>query len=563
MILLMALLLFLPVLPLAGPVPGPDAPDLVLHNARVWTADVAHPSAEAVAIKGNRIYAAGKAAEILGLADKNTRVVDLGGKFVMPGINDAHTHFLSGSMGLFQVELTGARTLAEVQDRVRAFARKYPDAKWITGRGWEYTIFPEKRLPTRADLDAAVNDRPVFLRAYDGHTGWGNSKAFEVAGVTAQSKVEGYGELVLDPETGKPAGSLKEGAQRLISRAIPEPTRDQQLAALKEGLKLARSLGITSFQDASTDPPELELYESLLASGSLTSRASMAMAVDASTGESEMAKIAAIRDRLAGSFLRVGSVKIMLDGVIESHTAAMLQPYSDDPSTSGSASMTQEKLNRLVGLADRYRLQVLIHAIGDRAVRMALDAYEAAQKANGRRDARHRIEHIETVSAADIPRFGRLGVLASMEPIHADPGTNGVWEPAVGPERATRAFAWHCLEKAGARLVFSSDWPATISVDPIRGLHNAVNRRTIEGEPAGGWIPAQRVSVETALRAYTEGGAYASFEEKEKGMIAKGKLADLVVLSQDPQKVNPMDLFKTRVVMTILDGKVIYEFLEP
>jgi predicted amidohydrolase YtcJ len=557
--LIISLLLLLSTYPVPASTPGAEVPDLILHHARIWTGESAGPGAEAVAIKGNRISATGKESDILRLAGKETRVLDLGGRFVMPGINDAHTHFLSGSMGLYQVDLVGARSLADVQERVRKFAQKYAAEKWITGRGWEYTITPDKRLPTRADLDAILSDRPVFLRAYDGHTGWGNTKAFQVAGVTAKSKVEGFGEIVIDPATGEPAGSLKEGAQGLISRVIPEPTREQQMAALKEGLVFARSLGITSFQDASTDPEELELYESMAASGGLTCRASMAMAVNAKTTEVQMAQIAATRDRLARGFLTVNSVKIMLDGVIESHTAAMLAPYSDSPSTSGSASMSQEQLNRLVSLADRARLRVLIHAIGDRAVRMSLNAFEYAAKTNGARDSRHRIEHIETVSAADIPRFARLGVLASMMPVHADPGTNGVWEPAVGSERATRAFAWRSLEKAGARLVFSSDWPAVIAVDPIRGIYNAVNRQTPEGEPAGGWIPAQRVSIDTALRAYTEGGAFATFEEKEKGTIATGKQADLVVLDQDLLHIKPADIYKAKVVLTVLDGKIIYD----
>ena len=532
--------------------------DLVLVNARIWTGDAAHPWAEALAIRLHKILEAGSREEVMKRAFKATQVIDLGGKLVIPGFNDAHTHFLSGSMGLFQVDLVGTRTLAEAQQRVAEFAKAHPDEKWITGAGWEYSIFPGKRLPARADLDAVVRDRPVYLRAYDGHTGWANSKALELARITRDSKFQGYGEVVLDAGTGEPSGVLKESAQELVRRVISAPSEETRLEALRQGFRLAASLGITSLQNASGNPEELALYEKLKEKGGLTARASLAMSIGGQTSDRDISRYSELKGEYPGPLLRAGAVKIVLDGVIEAHTAAMIEPYSDQPATSGSPSLSQTRLNELVSAADKAGLQVYIHAIGDRSVRMALDAYENARSVNGVRDSRFRIEHIETIASSDIPRFARLGVLASMEPIHADPGTNEVWEPAIGPERARRGFAWRSLEKAGARLVFSSDWPATISVDPIRGLHNAVNRRTIDGKPEGGWIPQERISVESALRAYTVSGAYASFEEGIKGTLTPGMLADAVVLSQDLFRINPMDIYKTKVVMTIFDGKIIY-----
>jgi hypothetical protein len=532
--------------------------DLILQNARIWTGEPTMPWAQAVAIRGKRIIAVGDNARISRLADRRTEIIEASGQLALPGFNDAHTHFLSGSLGLFEVDLTGARNLGEIQQRVLDYAKEHPRQKWITGAGWEYSVFPDKRLPTRADLDAAIADRPVYLRAYDGHTGWANSKALETAGITATSRFQGYGDLVVDPRTGEPTGAFKESAQGLIRSAIPAPSRETELAALREGLRLAARLGITSFQNASGNPDELRLYDELSTRGELTARVSMAMSISQGTSADGLRDFASLRASFPGPLLRASAVKILLDGVIESHTAAMLEPYSDDPSTSGTPSMSAEALNRLVAAADKAGLQVYIHAIGDRAVRMALDSYQNARNINGPHDARFRIEHIETISAPDIARFAELGVIASMEPIHADPGTNDVWEPAVGPERAQRAFAWRALEKAGARLVFSSDWPATISVDPLRGIHNAVNRRTIEGQPPGGWIPDQRISVESAVRAYTQGGAVASFEEKEKGTIAEGKLADIVLLSQDLFRIEPMEIHKTKVTMTIFDGKVVF-----
>ena len=542
--------------------PPAQPADLLLVHGHIWTGNTARPWAEAIAVGKNRIIRVGTDAEIAGRAGLGTERIDLGGRFAMPGINDAHTHFLSGSLLLSQVDLTGARSLEEIQRRVKDFAAAHPNAPWITGSGWEYAALPNNRLPNRRDLDAVVADRPVYLRAYDGHTAWVNSKALAVAGVGKDTKFQGFGELVRDGATGEPAGVLKEGAMGLVSKSIPQPSRQEKLEALRQGLRLAASLGITSFQNASGDRTEFGLYEELQKRNELTARVMMALSVGGNTSRDDIDRIAGLKKAFQGSFLRTGAVKIMLDGVIETHTAAMLAPYSDKPGESGSPSLSQEKLNELVSMADRAGLQVYTHAIGDRAVRMALDAYETALAANGKRDSRFRIEHIETVAPSDIPRFARLGVLASMEPIHADPGTNGVWGPAVGQERSRLGFAWRSLEKAGARLVFSSDWPAAISVDPIRGIHNAVNRQTIEGQPPGGWIPEQRISLDSALRAYTSGGAYASFEENEKGTLEEGKFADVVVLSRDLFKIPPAQLHTAHVVLTILDGRVIFRKLQ-
>ncbi|MEK6322838.1 MAG: amidohydrolase family protein [Acidobacteriota bacterium] len=540
---------------------GSSAPKatLILTNGRIWTGNEAAPWATAVAITGGKIIAIGSERQIAALAGKNTLKIDLSGRFAMPGINDAHIHFLSGSLRAFQVDLDGARSLEEIQRRVAAFAKDNPEESWITGSGWEYSYLPGMRLPDRADLDAAVRERPVFLSSYDGHTAWVNSKALEIAGVNGQSKFEGYGEVVIDQKTGQPTGVLKESAMRLVRAKIPEPTRERKMEALRRALKMAARLGITSFQNASGSADEAGLYKELFDRGELTARVSFAISVGPRSNQADIDRIGTLAKAYSGPRLRVGAIKIVVDGVIETHTAAMIEPYSDAPETSGRPAYTQDQLNKLVVMADRAGLQVLIHAIGDRGVRMALDAFDHARRVNGQRDSRFRIEHIETVSASDIPRFAKLGVMASMEPIHADPGTNGVWLPAIGPERAARGFAWRSLEKAGARLVFSSDWPAAISVDPMRGLHNAVNRQTTGGEPAGGWLPEQRVSVETALAAYTSAGAFASFEEKLKGKLAPGMLADLIVLDADPFKANPADLHKCRVAITVFDGRLIHQ----
>lgn len=530
---------------------------LILTGGRIWTGDASRPWAEAVAMRGNRIIATGSAEETAKMRGEATQVVELGGRFVMPGINDAHIHFLNGALRLSQVDLNDAGSLAEIQQRVRQFAREHAQDPWVLGYGWQYSVMPGGRLPTRADLDAAVADRPVFLSAYDGHTGWVNSKALELAGVTAETKFEGFGEIVRDAG-GQPTGVLKEAAQGLVRRKIPAPTREQRLAAARQALQLAARLGITSIQNASGDESELEIYEELLRRGELNLRVSVAISAGPRTTAQRIEEVRALAAKYTSPMLRVSGIKLLVDGVIESHTAAMLEPYSDRPDTSGQPAFTQEELNRVVQWADRAGLQIFIHAIGDGGVRMALDAFAHARQVNGARDSRHRIEHIETISAADLPRFAQLGVMASMEPIHADPGTVEVWARAVGPQRTRLAFAWRSLEQAGARLVFSSDWPAAISVDPIRGLHSAINRQTPGGKPPGGWVPEQRVTMETTLAAYTQAGAYSSFEEKEKGTLAPGKLADLIVLSEDPFRIPPARLHTLRVQMTVFDGRVIH-----
>jgi predicted amidohydrolase YtcJ len=535
--------------------------DLALINGRVWTGESGTSFAEAIAVRGNQIARVGTTAEIKSLINERTEVIDLNGRLVAPGFNDAHIHFLGGALGLTEVDLTGAKTVAEMTARVTAYLQKHPDKEWITGAGWEYARFAGG-LPTKGELDAVSPDRPVYLRAYDGHSAWANSKALQLAGITRETKFDGFGEIVRDA-AGEPTGALKEGAQSLISRLVPKPTRADKLAALRQGLKLAASLGLTSLQNASGSVDDWALYEELLQQGELTARVGMAFSVGARTTPEEIARFVALKNKYdLNPRLRAGAVKMMLDGVIESHTAAMLDHYSDLPANAeaptGKLTMTPDVYRALVTKFDALGFQIYTHAIGDLAVREALNAYENAQRANQRKNARHRIEHIEVVAPADLPRFANLGVLASMEPIHADPGTVEVWSKAVGAQRLPLAFAWASLLKSGARLVFSSDWPAAISVDPMRGLHNAVNRRTIDGQPPRGWVAEQRLDMGNALRAYTQSGAYASFEEGIKGRLAPGMLADLIVLSQDLFTVDPLKVHETRVVLTVFDGKVIY-----
>jgi predicted amidohydrolase YtcJ len=536
--------------------------DLILRNGRIWTGAENPVFEQALAIRGNTIVFAGSNAEVKKYMGSNTKVMELEGKLVIPGFNDAHTHFLTGSLGLAQVDLSACKNRAECVAAIARYTKAHPEKTWITGAGWQYGFFAGG-MPTRELLDSLVPDRPAFISAYDGHSGWANSQALQQAGINSSTVFKGFGEVIKDA-AGQPTGVLTEGAQGLVRKLIAPPTTEEKLNALRTGLQQAARLGVTSIQNASGSEEELALYETLLQRGELTLRSSTAFSVNRNTTETDIEKLIKARQRCnQPQWLKAHAIKFMLDGVIESHTAMMLEPYSDltpaDSDRKTDFAIPLPRYNELVTRLDKAGFQLYTHAIGDRSVREALNAYETATKTNGPQTRRHRIEHIEQVATEDIARFAKLNVLPSMQPIHADPGTIDVWAKAVGEARLPQAFAWASFLKSKARLVFSSDWPACISMDPIRGLHNAVNRLTTEGQPPGGWVPAQRIALHQALLAYTQRGAYASFDEKIKGKIAPGYLADLVVLSQNLFTIAPTDIHTTKVLLTLVDGKVVYE----
>jgi predicted amidohydrolase YtcJ len=538
--------------------------DIILINGRVWTGNEMPAFEQAAAISGNTIIKTGTTDEIKKLARSSTQIIDLHGKLVTAGINDAHIHFLEGSLGLTGIDLYQSKTLDEALGSIAAFVKIHPEKKWITGMGWQYGIF-RGGMPTKDaldKLDKIVNDKPVYIDAYDGHSIWVNSKALEMAGINRDTKYTGFGAIIKD-ENGNLTGAITEGARSLVSKIIPPPAIDEKLAALKEGMKYAAAHGITSIQNASGSAEEFFLYETLLKNGELTLRSSTAFSAGKKTTEEDIQAFIKIKNITNKNLMLKGvAIKFMLDGVIESHTAPMLEPYSDTADGKNANSdfaLPLETYRSLLNRFDKEGFQIYTHAIGDRSVREALNAYENAQHVNGTSGRRHRIEHIEQSSPDDIPRFAKLGVMASMEPIHADPGTIDVWSKAVGEKRLPHSFVWAAMLKNKVHLVFSSDWPACISPDPMRGLHNAVNRRTPDGFPEKGWVPGQRVSIKDALIAYTQAGAYSSFEENIKGKIMPGYLADIIVFSEDLFTIPSMDIYKSKVVLTIFDGKIIYQ----
>ena len=532
-------------------------PDLILKNGRIWTGDASQPWADAIAIRRDRIVAVGDNLRVAATAGPNTHVIDLKGRLTIPGFDDAHTHVIRGALRLLRADLSGACTIVDMQKRIRDFAAAHPKDPWIVGAGWSYSCFPNHALPTRADLDAAVKDRPAYLTAEDGHTAWVNSKALQLAGITKATRYTGPGRIITDA-AGEPTGALSGGAAALVHKLVPDIAHDRKLAALEQAVKALSSFGITSIENAGGDDETVALLDELDRQHKLNVRVAVYMSVSPQNTPDVIDRILELRQTLRGPMVRVAGVDLVLDGQIDTHSAAMLEPYSDAAGVNAKPLWSQEALNEMVTLCDSGGLQISTHAVGDRAAHMALDSYEYARRVNEAHDARFRIEQAETISPADIPRFARLGVTASMIPVHADPGIMDAWSRAVGAERLKLAFPWHSLEQAGARLVFGTDWPTAISADPIRGIHIAVNRQTIDGNPKDGWIPSQRIGVEDALRAWTVNGAYASFDNRNRGKLRPGMLADIVVLSQDLLEVPPSQIWKAHVDLTVFDGQIVY-----
>jgi len=539
------------------PGPSAQAPEatLIVVNGPVFTG-AGQPAAEALAVAGERIVAVGPRAEIERRRGPATVVIDAAGGTVVPGFNDSHVHFLSGSLSLTELDLSGARTLDEVQQRIREFAAKNPTVPWIRGRGWNYSAFPDG-VPTRAQLDAALPDRPATLVCFDGHSSWVNSKALAAAGITRATADPANG-AIARTAAGEPDGLLKESAQQLVRAVMPPITRDEQRKALLAGIARAHQLGVTSVQNASGNADEFALYDELRAAGQLDLRVYSALSVSPGFTTADADRFDAIRARFASDTrFKSGAAKLLIDGVIETNTALMLAPYLNNPATTGLPNYSVEELDRIVRLLDARGYQIFVHAIGDGGVRRVLDAFERAAAANPApaRGRRHRIEHIETMDPADLPRFARLGVVGSFQPPHArlmnSPEPRGQWAGNIGKERTSHGWMWKSVQDAGGRLAFGSDWPVA-SLDPLVGIWVGINRI------GHGAIPTQRLSVGAMIDGYTADAAYASFDETDKGRLEAGQLADIAVLSRDVFTAPPTGPADVHVNATIVGGKVVY-----
>jgi len=540
---------------------GPAPTDTIIAHGKVYTGNSEQPWAEAIAIHGGKIVAVGDDQTIFKLRSEATKVIDAGGHLVLPGLVDSHVHFISGSLGLGRANLADAKSYSDIQQRLRDYAAKHPGKDWVLGRGWNYAMFGSESLPDKKYLDEIFPDRPVLLAGYDGHTYWANSKALALAGITNDTPDPPNGAIVRDPRTHEATGALKEAAHGLVDRVVPRPSRDENLAALRAGMKWANQHGLTRVHSAGGDFEHLDLYDELRRQGQQTLRFYISYFLNPpELRPTDLDSIEAARKKFHDEWIDTNAVKMMVDGVVESHTAAMLEPYSDDSSTKGKLFWDPAKYSAAVAELDKRGLQLFTHAIGEYGVRTALDAYAHAKESNHTDDRRPRIEHIETVAASDIARFGKLGVIASMQPLHSypDADTLDVWARNAGPDRASRAWAWKSISKDGGGLAFGSDWPV-VTLNPWQGMQTAVTRQTTEGKPEGGFVPEQRLTVEETVRGYTLGAAYAGRREKTEGSIERGKLADIIILSQNIFEIDTHRLAETKVLTTMVGGRVVYQ----
>jgi hypothetical protein len=533
--------------------------DLVLTGGAVYTVDAARSWAEAVAIRGGRIVWVGADDGAKAWVGPETRVVALGGRFAMPGFHDSHLHPITGGMRTLQCELSGAATAAEALERVKAYAAAHPEKRWITGRGWELPLFPAAN-PRKELLDAVVPDRPVYLTAADGHNAWVNSKALALAGVTAATPDPPSGRIERDAATGEPSGCLRENAKALVSRLLPETMQAERAEGLARTVELAHRAGLVGLFDASVDPIELEVYRDLDRAAKLDLHVGIAMYVDPEKPFApQLAEILALRALNWGPHVHLRTAKLFADGVIESGTAALLAPYLGRGDDRGGLEWDEAKLTEAVVALDRAGLQIHVHAIGDRAIRVTLDAVEAARRANGPRDRRPTLAHIELFDPAEVPRFRTLGAVASFQPLWAwsDPYIRDLTEPQLGPERSRWLYPIASVAATGAVIAGGSDWSVS-SMVPLEGIEVAVTRRGPAEGPGPAWLPDERVPLATMLAAYTIGSAYAAFNERETGSLEPGKSADLIVLDRNPFAIPPHEISETKVLLTLFEGREVW-----
>ncbi len=541
---------------------GPNQPtaDMVLRGGVVYLADSDETRTTALALSGNQISAVGSDAEISGWIGPDTRVVELDGRLVTPGMNDAHLHLGPGGLTFLRVRLQGTTSVDEIEQRVRAAADEAEPGEWIRGRGWDHTRLPASELgpdgwPRMAVLDRAAPDHPVVLRRIDGHTAWLNSRAIEVLGYGAETPDPPGGSLGRDPATGELTGILIESAFDTVDARIGPPSAASRKRGIELALEMAAQSGLTSVQTQAVDE-DMAIYAELRAAGALTLRIYGWLPLVHENIERYARE--GVVQASGDAWLRSGLLKGYSDGTLGSRSAWMLEPFSDDASTSGVARYTPEELRSLVGAADSAGLQVMVHAIGDRANRVLLDTYARLPASD--RPRRHRVEHAQILHPDDIPRFAEIGVVASMQPTHATSDMRWV-EDRIGAERAERgAYAWRSLLDAGAALAFGTDF-AVEPMSPIEGLFSAVTRQSREepNSPPGGWLPDQRLTMEEAIRAYSAGSAYAEFQENVKGTLEPGMLADLVVWDRNLLVTPPEELLAASPDMTVVDGRIVFE----
>jgi predicted amidohydrolase YtcJ len=529
--------------------------DLIITNAKIWTGDKAHPTAQSVAVIGDRIVAVGSNSDVEILRGTGTKTIDAAGKLLVPGFNDAHVHFVDGGLQLDSVQLNDATSTDEFVRRVREQAQKTPKGEWIKGGDWDETKWTPAKLPTKELIDGVTPDNPVFLSRYDGHSALANSQALHLAGITSQTADPPGGAIVRDAQ-GNPTGDLKDAAMDIVFKVIPPLTHEQRLRAVRRALEYAALLGVTSVQHMNPDYADLAVYAELLQNDELTTRIYAAPLIDQ---VEDQVKIG-IRHAFGGPYLRIGAVKAFADGSLGSRTAYFFEPYSDEPGNRGLLGEGMQPLSLMrdrMMKADAAGLQICTHAIGDQAISTVLDLYTDVVRSHHGMERRLRIEHAQHMAEKDFARFAQLDVIASVQPYQAV--DDGRWaESYIGQDRAGRTYAFRTFLNHGVHLAFGTDWDVA-PLNPLLTIYAAVTRATLDGKNPNGWFPEQKLTVSEAVEAYTAGSAYAEFQDKDKGSITPGKLADLVLLSDDIFTIDPVKIRDVKVVKTIVGGRVVWD----
>lgn len=531
--------------------------DLVLRHGVIYTMSPARTWADAVAIRDGRVVYVGEDPGVDKFIGLSTSVIDLGGRLVLPGFQDSHAHPISAGLELGEASLYTAKTPAEVEGTIRAYAAQHPDLPWVRGNGWQLPVFPGAN-PKRELLDRLVPNRPAFLYAADGHSAWVNSKALELAGITKDTKDPPNGRIERDA-TGAPSGTLREAAIGLVSKLLPTYSTQERIGAARRALAEANRLGITSITDADAGPEYLEAYRALDDQNQLTARVYAAIHVEDNPIEGETGRLVTLRRRYTGGRLRADQVKFYADGVIEARTAALLAPYAGHGAESGSLNYTPEDLSARITALDRQGFQIHVHAIGDRAIRVTLDALASARRENGHRDARPIVAHIELFDPADLVRFRDLGVIASFQPFwaQADEYIRDLTLPVLGPARSRWLYPIETMLNSGAVVVGGSDWSVS-SLNPLDAIQVAITRRSVEEPDGPAWIPEERADLPRLLAAYTINAAYATRAERETGSIEVGKLGDVIVLDQNIFAIPATKIHAARVLLTLVEGHEVY-----
>jgi len=542
--------------------PGATGPggDIVFRNGRVYTVDPARSWAEAVVVSDGHIAYVGDNAGADALIGSKTTVVDLGGRVMTPAFQDCHIHPISSGVEAQRCDLNAADDLAGYRRVIAEYAEAHLDLEWITGGGWSMSVFGPGGAPSKAILDELVPDRPVYLTSGDGHTGWVNSRALEIVGITADTPDPADGVIDRDPKTGELIGSLQEGAMSLVSDHLPPDTLEDQVAGLEYSRDMLHGYGITSITDAIVEELDLETYAALEQRGELGLRVVASLWWDREKGLEQIDDLVALRQEYdRGGLVRPMTVKIMQDGVVENYTAAMLEPYLVESGTKGIPMVEPELLKRAVTALDAAGFQVHVHAIGTAAVRQSLDAIEAARVANGPLGHRHHIAHLQLIHPDDVPRFKELEVIANFQPLwaYADDYITELTIPFIGETRAQWMYPIKSVQDAGGRIAFGSDWSVS-TANPFPQIEVAVTRVNPSGEDTPAFLPDERIDLESALAAFTINAAHLNTHENQTGSIEVGKLADLIVLDRNPFEIDPAEISETRVLLTLFGGETVY-----